>query len=876
MLEFKQTHYFPRIGRFNLSNHLPANPSEKKHILVFTPEAGVLPHFAAQALLAKTLQEMGHSVLMVRCQSVFTRCPVMDMYNLPHTELQENKKKVCENCLQHSVALEQYYGLKFLDIHDFVTPQMIMEITMIIQQYEEHLQDLVYEGIAFGKMCISALVQSQKILDLENLSEEVSAGWKQYTLSAILSYKIADEICARLPISAIMYHEEYSLLVATRLAGRKHGIPSITTTTSQHLTGDKTLLCLYPDSIWHEANRSLDLWAGWRELALNKTQVKSAMDDVLIRMNSSTASHVYSPAKNTNPIDLHTKLGLLPNKKLLVAFTSSLDERMASKAMIDALHVTMKDFKLPFGDEQIPWIEALIQFAEKRDDIQLIVRIHPREGANKREQVRSQHLELLKNSFANQVFKNCQIIWPEENISSYDLGEIADVVLTTWSTIGLEMARLGVPVLKSTHGVGFWPHEIFMEWADNQSGYFSKLESLLQQTPSLENILYAFRWYNFYYTVWAIDISDINSDKKFNGVLPFKMTKEAPLIESTVFAKSDICENKRLRLQDQQNSDSKINELEALCIQLRRTVHWLMSGEDKENDFTLIWVEVNPNLEINFGELKKYNNLGLHILLSSKNYVDYLYQGQHIHRLSRMGDRLGRLSSQFVFTLEYAGKENLNSLQASDFPYNVELFHTLKKITCSQAEIISKTEKNHPITFIGNLTDANEIAFLEKLASKLPIKFWGKNKNILNNDSAILLKHLGEISEKNKHDIIQQSQIIVVPPGFRFENNEVNAYFLQVLNNGALLITEYHEGLSKSFDIGKEIISYRTVEECIALIQYFIRYPLEREIIAKAGKQKSLALHPQFLQDEKKIEKFSNKVEQSIARLQQLIESGVG
>src|SRR5205807_8907478 len=102
------------------------------------------------------------------------------------------------------------------------------------------------------------------------------------------------------------------------------------------------------------------------------------------------------------------------------------------------------------------------EYVESHDDLQLAVRIHPREGPNKREGGTSQHLQKLRREFGAYQHARVRIIWPEDKTSSYDLGEAADLALVSWSSIGLELARLGVPVLTSTRGIGFLPEGDFL------------------------------------------------------------------------------------------------------------------------------------------------------------------------------------------------------------------------------------------------------------------------------------------------------------------------------------------------------------------------------------------------------------------------------
>ena len=144
-----------------------------------------------------------------------------------------------------------------------------------------------------------------------------------------------------------------------------------------------------------------------------------------------------------------------------------------------------------------------------------IVRIHPREGANKRESVVSQHLSLLRAAFGGK-YAHCRFVWPADAVSSYDLGEAADLVLTSWSTIGLEMARLGAPVLVAFNGAGApLPRDDFYEWEPTPAEYFEKLRSLLDRPVSAEQIARAYRWYSLLTLGTTLDLADVIPRRRF-------------------------------------------------------------------------------------------------------------------------------------------------------------------------------------------------------------------------------------------------------------------------------------------------------------------------------------------------------------------------
>ena len=60
---------------------------------------------------------------------------------------------------------------------------------------------------------------------------------------------------------------------------------------------------------------------------------------------------------------------------------------------------------------------------------------------------------------------------------------------------------------------------------------------------------------------------------------------------------------------------------------------------------------------------------------------------------------------------------------------------------------------------------------------------------------------------------------------------------------GTLLITDWKENLHEMFEPGKEVIAYRTPEECAELIQYYLEHVEERETVARAGQERTLREH---------------------------------
>jgi spore maturation protein CgeB len=70
-----------------------------------------------------------------------------------------------------------------------------------------------------------------------------------------------------------------------------------------------------------------------------------------------------------------------------------------------------------------------------------------------------------------------------------------------------------------------------------------------------------------------------------------------------------------------------------------------------------------------------------------------------------------------------------------------------------------------------------------------------------------------------------------------------NMRLFEATGMGTLLITDWKENLHKMFELGKEVIAYRTAEECVDLIQYYLEHDKEREAIACEGQERTLREH---------------------------------
>jgi len=552
---------------------LPTAPDG--YVVFFTPEAGVLPHYTAQLVLAKTLQTLGHPIAFVRCFRCLTRCPVMDLHQVPVERTPRDSEKFCLRCCGQAFRLLDEYHLTNLDLRTLQDDTTQGDIDAALADPAAKLLDFSFDGKPFGKLCAFDLVLACKVANFDALSVQQRQLWQAYIAASIEAYRATQNLIRKHPVRRIVCFNDYSVFLGVRLAAEELGVPVMTTTLASHCNIDRRKYVFYKKPSTMTYVQQAAAWPSWRGLALRPQRVSDIGDDIFERFRG-LGSHVYSTAKTFVQSRLRDTLQLHPGKKLLVAYTSSLDEYRAAVAMREALHFEPLSTDTPFVN-QIEWLGALISDTESRGDRNLVIRIHPREGVNKRERFASQHLLQLRAEF-DKPYRNCRIIWPEDPISSYDLAELADVALTSWSSIGLELARIGVPVVVCAHSHMKTPEEDFLNWGQTPQAYFAKVTEVLQRQPSLGPIIRAFRWYNLIYLGLSLDLKDLIPDATYDEVPPFVLPREARAIEQVLVEGRDVLEINRARLEAEQTPDSPALEVVAIRLFLRRLIELAMTG----------------------------------------------------------------------------------------------------------------------------------------------------------------------------------------------------------------------------------------------------------------------------------------------------------
>ncbi len=240
----------------------------------------------------------------------------------------------------------------------------------------------------------------------------------------------------------------------------------------------------------------------------------------------------------------------------------------------------------------------------------------------------------------------------------------------------------------------------------------------------------------------------------------------------------------------------------------------------------------NPDVLINHN----LRALGSKLLRRAKSHVRLLV-GQHavVNGLTGREDftPYDLIISSFPPTIQYFQKQGIRA-EFSRLAFDPRILGRLKR-----------QDRCFDATFVGGLfgIHSSRVAFLESLCARFPqLRIWSQGVEHLPPASPIRQSYMGQAWGVEMFNILSCSKITLNHHG------DVGPYannmrLFEATGVGTLLVTDWKKNLGEMFEIGKEVVAYRSSEECAELVRYYSEHDAERETIARAGQRRTLAEH---------------------------------
>ena len=211
---------------------------------------------------------------------------------------------------------------------------------------------------------------------------------------------------------------------------------------------------------------------------------------------------------------------------------------------------------------------------------------------------------------------------------------------------------------------------------------------------------------------------------------------------------------------------------------------------------------------------------------------------------------VGQIASPLPPHTDLAGID----LLFSSFPHFVDQFRSQGKAAWYQPlafeprvlqRLSATKQRSLEVTFVGGLSPhhGKGLEQLTAIAAQEPFDVWGYGAQNLPPGSPLSPHHHGEAWGLEMFSVLRQSVITLnrhIDVASDYANN---MRLFEATGCGALLITDYRSNLHRLFEIGREVVAYRSPEEAADLISYYRAHPEEAAEIAAAGQQRTLRDH---------------------------------
>jgi hypothetical protein len=457
-------------------------------ILFFSPHSAIWVHAFPEALIAEALHQGGHEIVYVTCGGTFNRyCVPMSAYGLAPGAPTDARQKVCAQCDRNEQILRDEFGFRGPRLDEMIGSEEMREAEMILSSMtRETILTFERDDIYLGRLALYQFMLRRKRLDVDLNDSE----WQEYLVelgNTLYAWQAGRKLLEReCPDRVMVYNGLYSVnRIVCKLAEHR-GIPTYFMHAGGNLSNRLQTLLVGRGDTFRFMPHVVSQWPRFADVPCSG-RLLSLVTDHYLELLQGKSVFIYSKAKSAEKFDARAHFGVGLAQKLLVATMGSYDEEVAAEIVGARQHVSV-----PLFVTQAEWIKALVSFIATRPDMFLVVRVHPREFPNRRDQAFSQHARILQQVLQD-LPANAAVNWPSDGISVYDLADATDVFLNSWSSVGKEMSLFGIPVVIYSDTLAFYPSDLNY-LGTTMDTYFGAIEKALADGWSGERVRQSYRW----------------------------------------------------------------------------------------------------------------------------------------------------------------------------------------------------------------------------------------------------------------------------------------------------------------------------------------------------------------------------------------------
>lgn len=421
--------------------------------MLFSPYSGIWPHELQLIQLLEPLKEMTVELVQVSCGGALQRqCAVAEAFKV----LTENSQlKACRRCRQSSCQTEKSLDSKHVSMAQYISEHEILEATSVSESLTSgDLISFTRDGVPLGKLtAYETLIKFKKTVVKFNGPgcDYWRNGIRQGIITQIASQRLLEKYQ---PDVALIYSPQYSAGSVFAEICRRLSIRTL------FIEGSVN---------FGERYRAVHIW-DWERFGLVDPAIHTFSADTVWSFGEqdfARASKHFALAQNSRALGVYSGNRLIASNqhvevrhrhknRVVLCVLSSHDE-IFSGVTVGKIPPSM--YYGSVFKNQFEWILYMKEFARRNDDIDFIIRLHPRMLPNRREKIQAEEVNNW-NEVLSELPPNVTVDDTRAGISISSYLAFVDLVVTGWSSFALEAIYAGVRAISYDRKLSWFPHEI--------------------------------------------------------------------------------------------------------------------------------------------------------------------------------------------------------------------------------------------------------------------------------------------------------------------------------------------------------------------------------------------------------------------------------
>jgi hypothetical protein len=448
-------------------------------ILIFSPYALWDIHTIYEETIAKACRARGASVEYLLCDGLSPECDL-------HWESKGGSPRpadLCQRCQAAGKLSLDSIRFPYRWLGDFVSASEKAEASAWAQNTPpSEMRQASFRDALLGEWVLSSVVSYFRQYPPDLTNPRVVNVYRGFLLgAAIVATGLRNYLEANAVDSALLFNGRQSITRVAFEIFQQRGIRVLTHERAEYIRGH---INVRPNAHCMNLQPFKEVWNTWSQVPLTRESLDAVLKWLIERRYGANLAWIPFNTSFVPDASIRTRLNLSPRKRLWVLFTSSTDETAG-----DPL------WRGPY-DSQADWVRDVIQWVALRDDVELVVKVHPNLGGNSYIGKAIDELRIYQQ-MKEVLPANIRMVMPEDPVNVYSLADEADVGLTFGSTIGLEMAMLGKPMLLASRAL--YEHGSHILSLRSRDALPELLERCVQASTSREAQREAFRLAYYYF-----------------------------------------------------------------------------------------------------------------------------------------------------------------------------------------------------------------------------------------------------------------------------------------------------------------------------------------------------------------------------------------